>query len=149
MWFPRGILKREVNEKGKEIGPIKYLLINASTNEEKVMTFTEIQNSAEDIRGFNNKGLNSYYSKKLPYFGVEQDVGDEGIEYYTLIKKNYYLNKIMYTAVGINRKHHIFDRSQLKELALKGHKIAGAKIMGETLNISKELMENPIGTIMK
>lgn len=141
MWFPIAKIERDKNEKGKEIGDLKYILINAITNEEKIMTNSEIKNSTEDIRGFGNNGPNSFYLK-LPYVGGEQDSEEK---YYILIKKNYYIKKVTYEAIDINRKRYQFSREQLKEMVEQGIIIAGTKAKSGVFTVTKELKENWIG----
>ena len=137
MWYPIARIKRDKNKKGKSTGEYKYVLINALTNEEKIMTNSEVKKSTEDIRGFNSNGLKEFY-KRLPYIGVEQD---DGIEYYTIIRKMFYLNKTNYTLVSRDKKRHIFDRSQLIEKLEQGHVVAGAKLEGDILKISGDVEE--------
>ncbi len=138
MWYPIARIKRDKNEKGEPTGEHKYVLINALTNEEKIMTNAEVKRSTEDIRGFSSNGLKEFY-KRLPYIGVEQD---DGIEYYTLIKKIFYLDKTSYVLVSRDKKHHMLSRYQLIEKLEQGHIVAGAKLTdGGILKISGDVEE--------
>lgn len=138
MWYPIARIKRDKNEKGEPTGEYKYVLINALTNEERIMTNAEVKKSTEDIRGFSSNGLKEFY-KRLPYIGVEQD---DGIEYYTLIKKIFYIDKTSYVLVSRDKKHHVLSRYQLIEKLEQGHIVAGAKLTGGgILKISGDVEE--------